>query len=285
MIRPLLLLPLLLASRAAAQAPFEACRDRDDRIIPGVVDNTVNYAALATIRDGRAMIVWNGAANRHLTDTEQIFIYLHECAHHRLGHLYVHGDDRRLELEADCWAIQLMVDGGMIKGRHLAELERSRRTVPGDRTHLGGDAHIFSLRQCLEIRTDRGAWAAALDTLLRAAGDDFSSIRGRAIDSLAAVPVYESRYGTPGTFDCEVVGEALRCLVFASRKAGPSEERYARLVALLRRWLPPGWTSTEREDPERPGRIWLAQDAMSGTLVSLARAGARIHFLMKRAPA
>ena len=287
MIRPLsLLFPALLAAPAAAQAaPFDACRDREDRIIPAVVDNTVNYAALSTIRDGSAIIVWNAAANRHLSDSEQIFIYLHECAHHRLGHLYVPGEDRRLELEADCWAIQLMVDGGMIKGRHLAELERSRRSVRGDRSHLGGEAHILSLRECMEARLSREAWAAALDTLLRSAAEDFRPSRGRAIDSLAAVPVYESLHGAPGTYDCEVVGAAVRCLVFASRDPEPAAERYDRLVRLLGRWLPPGWTWTEREDPERQGRVWLAQDARSGTLLSLARTGARVHFLMKRAPA
>ena len=280
---PLILLTaLLLAPSAAAQTPFEACQDRNDRIIPGVVDNTVNYAALATIRDGQPIIVWNAKANQHLSETEQIFIYLHECAHHRLGHLYTHGDDRRLELEADCWAIQLMVDGRMIKGKHLARLEQSRRTVTGDKTHLGGDAHILSLRQCLELRTDRKAWAAAMDTLLRAAPDDFRSSRGRAIDSVAATPVYESNYGAPGTFDCEVVGSAVRCLLFASRDPKPAEQRYVRLVDILRRWLPAGWTSTEQ--PQAGGTVWLAQDARTGTLVSLARAGARIHFLVKRAP-
>jgi len=180
------LLALLLPSAARGQMPFEACRDRDDRLIPGVVDNTTSYAGLATHRDGRPVIVWNAKANRHLSDTEQIFIYLHECAHHRLGHLYLRGDDRRYEQEADCWSIQLMVDGGMIKGRHLAALERARRTVPGDATHLGGEAHIWSLRRCLEVPTDRKAWAAALDTLLRAAEDSFVASRARALDSLAA---------------------------------------------------------------------------------------------------
>ena len=243
----------------------------------------MRYAALATVREGEPIIVWNAKANQHLSDTEQIFIYLHECGHHRLGHLFIHGDDRRLELEADCWAIQLMVDGGMIKGRHLASLEQSRRTVIGDKTHLGGDAHIRSLRQCLELRTDPAAWAAAMDTLLRAAPDDFQSSRGRLIDSVGSNPVYESKYGAPGTFDCEVVGAAVRCLVFASREPKPAEQRYTRLLGILRRWLPEGWTSTERSEGD--SRVWLAQDGRTGMLVSLARAGARVHFLVKRAPA
>ena len=280
---PALALLLLLAGPVGAQAPFDACRDRYDRLIHGVVDNDVAYAALATVRDGREIIVWNAAANRFLSRTEQIFIYLHECAHHRLGHLHVRGDNRRLEIEADCWAIQLLVDGKMIKGRHLAELERARRTVPGDRSHLGGEAHVLSLRRCLEARTDPSAWAAALDTMVASTREDFLSSRGRPIDSLAEPPLSESLHGPPGTFDCEVAGVELRCLVFASREPEPAAERYRALMGLLARWLPPGWTAAERQEPAR--RVWLARDDVHGTRMALALAGTRVHFLMKRAPA
>lgn len=122
-----------LTAQAQAQVPFDACRDRDDGPILGVVDNTMTHAAVATVRNGHPMIRWNSRTNGRLSQTEQIFIYLHECAHHTLGHLYhPAADDARDEREADCWAIQLMVDGGMIKGRHFQALERSRRTVRGD---------------------------------------------------------------------------------------------------------------------------------------------------------
>ncbi len=270
-------------SSVHGQAPFEICRDRENRIIPGVVDNSIGYAGLADQRDGRPVIVWNARSNRHLSQAEQVLIYLHECAHHRLGHLYAPGDDPRYELEADCWAIQRMADGGMAPRRHFAALERARRSVRGDRAHLGGEAHVRSLRWCLEVRTDRKAWAAALDSLVRAAEDGFVSSRGRAIDTLAVPPIYHSRLGTPGTYDCEVVGAAIRCLVFDSRKPGPAAERYTSLVRILRGWLPPGWTSTQRTDPEL-GNLFLAQNGMTGTLLSLARGGARIHFLVKRSP-
>ena len=39
-----------LAAMAQAQAPFDACRDRNDRPIPGVVDNSREYAGLATMQ-------------------------------------------------------------------------------------------------------------------------------------------------------------------------------------------------------------------------------------------
>lgn len=106
--------------RAQSQVPFDACRDRRDSVIQGVVDNSIPYAGVATEQAGKPVIIWNQRTNRLLSTTEQIFIYLHECAHHTLGHLHRTPYTPAVELEADCWAIQLMVDGGMIKGRHIA---------------------------------------------------------------------------------------------------------------------------------------------------------------------
>ncbi len=268
-------------SAAVAQVPFNACLDRRGQVIPGVADNTIPWAGVATIRNGTPVILWNAKNNQHLSQTEQIFIYLHECAHHSLGHVYESNYTPAVELEADCWAIQLMVDGGMVKYRHLAQLETSRRTVRGDAFHLGGEAHIQSFTRCLEMRTDPKAWAASLDTLLRAAADSFASSSGRVLDSTPNM-VYETSVGTPGTFDCEVTGGALRCVVFASRKPKPAEERFDRLVQIIRAWLPVGWSSLER--PGGGGRTFLAQDGMTGTLLTLALSGTRVYFLVKRVP-
>jgi hypothetical protein len=269
----------------AAQVPFDACRDRQDHVIQGVVDNDMPYAGMATEQDGKPVILWNRKTNQLLSTTEQIFIYLHECAHHTLGHLYRRPYTPAIELEADCWAIQLMVDGGMIKGRHLAELERSRRTMQGDSYHLGGEAHLRSLERCLEVRTDHEEWGRALEQFLRAAQDSFVSARGRVIDSTRGDTIYQSTLDAPGTYDCEVVGAAVRCLVFAARKPKPAGERYQRLVKIVRAWLPIGWSSTEREAaPEGSGRSFLAQDGMTGTLITLTVSGPRVYFLVKRAP-
>jgi hypothetical protein len=272
------------SASASAQVPFDACLDREGKVIPGVPDNTMLWAGVATIRDdGSPVILWNQKSNQHLSQTEQIFIYLHECAHHTLGHVYESNYTPALELEADCWAIQLMVDGGMIKYRHLAEMEKSRRTVRGDTYHLGGEAHIQSLARCLEMRTDTKAWAAALDTLIRAAQDSFASHSGRVLDSTPNM-AYESSVGTPGTYDCEVITGALRCMVFASRKPKPARERFKKLVQIVRGSLPVGWTSIERAGANAGERMFLAQDGMTGTLVSLLIRGARVYFLMKRTP-
>jgi hypothetical protein len=239
---------------------------------------------MAVLRNGRPVILWNDRVNARLSGTERLFIYLHECAHHTLVHLYHPQVGSRDETEADCWAIQLMMDGGMIKARHLAQLEASRRTVRGDATHLGGEDEVRSFAQCLAVRTDPRAWAAALDTVTRESGDSFAERRGRLLDSVATPLVYEALVDLPGTYDCEVVGIALRCPVFAARKAPAAVERYRKLVAIVRAWLPVGWTATERSAGEGGGRTFLAQDGLRGTLITVAQSGARVYVLVKRAP-
>jgi hypothetical protein len=250
-----------------------------------VVDNTMAYAGMAAYQNGHPVILWNAHINQHLSRTEQIFIYLHECAHHTLGHLFHYALDVRDEQEADCWAIQLMMDGGMIQGRHLAALERSRRNVRGDETHLGGEAHVRHLEECLAVRTDRKAWATALDTVVRSAQDSFAGRRGRQLDSTRAHPTFEALVDVPGTYDCEVVGASLRCMVFAARKVKSAKERYGRLLKIVHAWLPPTWTSTERDEDDGSGRTFLSQDADTGTLITLTWSGARIYLVVKRAPA
>ncbi len=278
----LLCLTVLSPSSAHAQIPFNACFDREGKVIPGVADNSIPYAGVATVRDGIPVILWNRKSNGHLPQTEQIFIYLHECAHHTLGHIYAPDYTPAVELEADCWAIQLMVDGGMIKYRHLEALEKSRRRVRGDAFHLGGEAHVRSLTRCLEVRTDPRAWAAALDTLVRAAQDSFASSSGRVLDSTASAWVYESAVGTPGTFDCEVTSGTLRCIVFAARKPAAAADRFEELVKIVRRWLPVGWTWMERAATPTTARSFLAQDGMTGTLLTLLERDNRVYFLLKR---
>ena len=151
----LLCLALAHAPLVSAQVPFNACLNREGRVIPGVLDNTIPYAGVATIKDGTPVILWNQKFNQHVSQTEQIFIYLHECAHHTLHHIYRSDYTPALELEADCWAIQLMVDGGMIKYRHLAEMEKSRRTCEAIRTTSAARRTSRALRsvwRCAPIR-------------------------------------------------------------------------------------------------------------------------------------
>jgi len=281
--RTLLAVTLLVPQRIAGQVPFDACRDRDDHPIPVVIDNSIAYAGVATFRSERAVILWNARTNQRLPRTEQLFIYLHECAHHVLDHLYHSEVGVREELEADCWAIQLMVDGGLIRTRQLDELERTRSSVRGDDTHLSGEAHVRSLEECLRRRSNPRVWGAALDSLVVAAHDGFARRRGRLVDSTGAAPVHEVLVDVPGTYDCEVVAATVRCLVFAPRKSGAAAGRYRKISKILKSWLPRGWSSAEQvsDDPERR-RVWIARDRQTHTLLTLTLTGTQVYLLVKR---
>ncbi|HSE66927.1 MAG TPA: hypothetical protein VLB12_08070, partial [Gemmatimonadales bacterium] len=199
----------------------------------------------------------------------------------------------RWELEADCWAFQLLAEGGLVKNRRLIEFERDLAATPGDALHLGGEVLLDSLQHCLSLRTDQQAWAAALKAFTSAAQERFVSIRGDPVPD-AALGTYESLTDAPGTFDCEVLDPgSLRCPLFLSRKDRPARSRYQQLVKIFRRWLPTQWTSTDQRAPwvgpevpaaRRPVRQFLAQDSEKGTLLALVLTQQDRVYLVVRSP-
>lgn len=279
-------LVLLGARQAGAQVPYSACLDRHGQVIPAVVDNNMYWAGVARLRNGSPVILWNAKANQVLPDYVQMFIYLHECAHHLLGHVYQSGDanGREREDEADCWAIQLLVDGGILKASHIEGLEQALRTSQQDKDHRGGQDLILSLARCLEIRTDQAAWDTALTAFVAASADSFTTSRGRLIERGADGAVYESVLDAPGTYDCEIAGWSVRCMVFASRSLGPAKHRYDELVKICRAWLSGGWTSKEDDHPpEGLARRFMAQETTSGALITLLlTTNARLYLIVTR---
>lgn len=281
------ILPVVCATgTAAAQAPFNACVDRQGRPIRSVTETSMGWAGAATVRNDEPLILWNSNAMKGVPEIDQLFIYLHECGHHVLGHVYDYGDGSKKEVEADCWAIQLMADGGMVNGTGVDAVERGRKRVQGDYTHLGGEAAVMSLRECLNIRTSAAAWALAIDSLMLAAQDSFLGIRGRRLAALAdGTPVHDARLDVAGTFDCEVIGtRSVRCMVFAARKVGAAEKRFDALVKVVQPTLAAEWTSRQ----ERPAegavrRSFQAEHAETGTFLSLAVLNtARVWFVFRR---
>ena len=238
---------------------------------------------MATYQDGQRVILWNSDANKSASATTQLFLYLRACAHHNLGHVQQRPSPET-EGEADCWAIQLMVDGGMIGGRNLDLLQREQVTVRGDENRPSGKALIDSYEQCLTIRTDAKAWAGALAAFTAAAPDSFGPIRGHPVED--AMPgIHQSKQDAPGTYDCEVRGmDSVRCLVFAARKTGAARKRYQELVKIFRAWLPPRWTSIEQEGTATPvERQFLAQDSETNTVIGLlVTSEARVYFVVRR---
>lgn len=263
-------LALVMAVRAQGQVPYDLCLDRNLRRIPGRVDSTLTYTAEARLQGGSPVILWNAAATRRMSADSRLFLYLHECAHHALGHLSLPGTPG-MEQEADCWSIQAMLDAGLLPERRVPPLLHELGTTPGDALHLGGQARVGSLQQCLRRRDSHSAWRHALNSLVAAAPAGFAEIRGPALESEIPTDDAESTLDLPGVFGCVVQGARLvRCVLVPPALGPPPETRFRELEGILRGWLPGTWTATERKgDSTTVVRQFLAQDSDHGTMLML----------------
>ncbi len=273
---------LAAPSFGAAQVPFSACLDRQLQPIPGRVDNNIAAGALATVENEHPIILWNQHDLGQASSTYQLYVYLHECAHHNLNHVYKL-EGRSVEDQADCWAYQLLVDGGMLNGSHLDELTREFRRSPGDINHLGGENLLAWLNQCLALRVSKPDWFRALDTLAASAPTGFAGLRGPAVRG-SSVQAFEVTVGTPGTFDCELIQPpAVRCMVFVTRKRKVAQKRFTVLQEIILQWLPPTWAQVQTSAPETElTKSLTLRDSNSGTLLLLGLTQQnRIYFMMR----
>ncbi|MGE5926289.1 MAG: ImmA/IrrE family metallo-endopeptidase, partial [Gemmatimonadota bacterium] len=284
----LLLLLLGLPAALRAQLPLDGCIDRADRPVRGIVRNDMPWAGVATVEGGESVIYWNQRLMGSRSRTTQIFVYLHECGHHMLGHVWK-ANDARWEQEADCWAVQLMWEGGMIAGRHLRVLEEELSRTRGDAIHIGGERLLEALRSCLAIKTDRLAWAASLARLVEAGASSFASIRGQGVPNPSSKSgVHESLVDLPGTYDCEVTTDpSVRCTIFAAKDGGRVADRFSEIARILPGALPASWKVKDVEMPSEGGLRQLAGvDSVAGLTISVATTPAhRIVFRMGRLPA
>ncbi|MGB7212146.1 MAG: hypothetical protein WBC97_05905 [Gemmatimonadales bacterium] len=259
---------------ASAQVPFDGCYDRGDHPVAAVVRNDLGgYAGMATVVQGKPVIYWSDHAAGVGDKAFQVFLYLHECAHIRLRHVYDGKQSLEVEKEANCWAMQLMLDGGMLNGYTEGVLWDDIKNEQGDATHLTGEAAVASLQACLAARLDRGHWDVMLDSLAGAAVDSFKAVRGPLIREISPGPVYESRLSAPGVWDCDIVEPAeLRCPLFAARTERLSSQRFKTMVKIIRKWLNADWTAAEKTAPQAGiAQELLAQDGRTGVLFTLAQ--------------
>lgn len=84
-----------------------------------------------------------------LPDKMQLFFYLHECAHHVLGHWMAFAPDH--ENAADCWAIHYGRDHAMLERQDVESfapvLARSQGSNAG---HLPGPERARHLLECFD---------------------------------------------------------------------------------------------------------------------------------------
>lgn len=71
--------------------------------------------------------------------TVQLFVFHHECGHHRVG---------ESELRADCWAVGEGVRNGWLDRNGLAQVCRSFGNAPESDTHPSGRSRCANVDRC-----------------------------------------------------------------------------------------------------------------------------------------
>lgn len=118
--------------------------------------------------------------------TVQLFVFHHECGHHRVG---------VSEIEADCWAVSRGVEAGWLDRKGLDEVCRSFGNAPETRTHPSGKRRCAALDQCFaaanaaksrDVAKAQSAPAASTPASNAAAVPALSSMAMRASATIAA---------------------------------------------------------------------------------------------------
>jgi hypothetical protein len=244
-----------------AQIPFDPCVDREAQPIRGVVDNTLPYAGAATVAlDGEPVIVYNKSSLSRSSPQVRRFIYLHECGHHALRHVWKDASRLR-EMEADCWAIQHMVEQGLVEERKVDELQ----------AEIGVARGIGSLKGCIDVKTDEELWRRRLDLLSLAGTHAFDAIRGDPIIEDPEPGYFESTLDLPGIFNCELTPkDTFTCVIFDGRDEGSAIGHFGTVRSVIETWLTDDWLTFERTRA-RPTELrrFVAQAIESGALLTL----------------
>jgi hypothetical protein len=95
------------------------------------------------------VLVFNPRELNRWSDTVRLFVYHHECGHHKVG---------GSELGADCWAVKQGVRDGWFSRAGLTQVCRSFGNSPPTSTHPSGASRCGNLNRC---------FAAAVATLAK----------------------------------------------------------------------------------------------------------------------
>jgi len=133
------------------------CRDFRGVIVRTTLSTDLGDVGRAQIITRIPVIALDPDRLRTLPPRMQIFFYMHECAHHVLGHTI--SPTKASENEADCWSIKYGREAGLFSridvegfGPHLAD---SKGSPFG---HLPGPQRQEHLLQCFD---DRGETQSA----------------------------------------------------------------------------------------------------------------------------
>jgi hypothetical protein len=85
------------------------------------------------------VLVFNPRELHRWSDTVRLFVYHHECGHHKVG---------GSELGADCWAVKQGVRDGWLSREGLTQVCRSFGNSPPTSTHPSGANRCANLNRC-----------------------------------------------------------------------------------------------------------------------------------------
>lgn len=146
---------LIFSTATAAQrVTFDGCSDINGVQVASVSNTSIQDVAMATIASGRPIILYNPVVLANTRSQTRLFFYAHECGHHALGHT-LSGLRLGQEQEADCWAINKLVELELLADRDISLIQSDiAQFGRGDWTHLPGPQRAINLRRCLDKGDD-----------------------------------------------------------------------------------------------------------------------------------
>lgn len=137
--------PLQPMPQTAPEPP--ACRDFRNRKVVWMEMLNLGDAGRAQYIGGAPTILVDPVLMRGLPASLRTFFQLHECAHHKLGHLWAPTTDS--EKQADCWAVKKERDQ---MGLTAADIDGWQPYFVGNRGssmgHLPGPERVAFLMHC-----------------------------------------------------------------------------------------------------------------------------------------
>lgn len=154
----LLVLAAMSPTPASSAEPVNITREgitvagravRCEKVRTRLDDGLPNLGAAAL---GENVMFLNPFLLRRYPGTVQLFVFHHECGHHRVG---------ASEFGADCWAVKRGVKDGWLDAAGLKQVCRSFGNEPDSETHPSGRRRCANLDRCFAAATTEVAEARA----------------------------------------------------------------------------------------------------------------------------
>ncbi len=135
--------------RALVAGVTLACADFRGRPVQTYETSGLGDVARSTLYGRIPVITVDVEVMASLSGKLQIFFYLHECAHHVLGHMFAPQPES--EKEADCWSIKTGRDQSYFNLADVMSFTNRIMSSPGSaRGHLPGRERMAHLLECFE---------------------------------------------------------------------------------------------------------------------------------------